>query len=302
MYITVKLCHLILFTCISSSIIHREHDYDERNFHRHVRDAIVSERLTSSPRVTSIFAFCGNSGYYDFAGGGSLADRLEKHWEALDDADNKEETGKHDSKDVRLLDQRTKLSLAHDMAAALTDLHDADGMKDANGDIISASMVHADITTDQFIIIDGNWKLNDFNRCRFMRRQRKTGPETGDGDGKPCGFQVGNNPGKGRSPEEYKYEEETEKVDVYSLGNVFYTILTDEIPFDDVGSRQTVKDIKNGIRANIPPALLTSEDLVDIALRTVVDQAWQQEPQDRPRARALTDYLAKELEKIDNKD
>ena len=252
--------------------------------------------------MTSIFAFCGNSGYYDFAGGGSLADRLEEHWEALDDADNKEETGKHDSKDTRLLDQRTKLSLALDMAAALADLHDADGMKDANGNIISASMVHADITTDQFIIIDGNWKLNDFNRCRFMRRQRKTGPETGDGDGKPCGFQVGNNPGKGRSPEEYKYQEETEKVDVYSLGNVFYTILADEIPFDDVGSKQAVKDIKNGIRAKIPSRLLTSEDPVDIALRTVVDRAWQQEPQDRPRARELADYLAKELEKIDNKD
>jgi len=284
------------------------HDFDDWTFHRQSRDAIVSERLTSSPRVTSIFAFCGNSGFFDFANGGSLTDRLEAHWEALDDAKNeeeeREEEGKQksdDTKDVRILDQRTKLSLAHDIAAALADLHDADGMRDAHGDIISASMVHADLTTDQFIQIDGEWKLNDFNRCKFMRRHRnKGGPETGDGDGNPCGFLFGINPGKSRSPEEYNYQEETEKVDIYSLGNVFYTILTDEIPFDDVSSQQAVKDIKNGIRAKIPPRLLKSEDPVDIALRTVVEQTWRQEPQDRPRARALADYLAKELEKIAN--
>ena len=278
------------------------HDYDDWTFHRHGRDAIVSERLTSSPRVTSIFAFCGNSGYFDFADGGSLADRLEEHWEALDDANNEEEErGKQksdDNKDARILDQRTKLSLAHDIAAALADLHDADGMRNASGDIISASMVHADITTDQFIIIDGHWKLNDFNRCQFMTRFRITGGD--GGDGLPCGFHFGINPGKSRSPEEYNYQEETEKVDVYSLGNVFYTILTDEIPFDDVSDMQAVKDIKNGIRAKIPPRLLTSEDPVDIALRTVVEQTWRQEPQDRPRARTLADYLAKELEKIAN--
>ena len=159
-------------------------------------------------------------------------------------------------------------------------------------------MVHADLTTDQFIKIDGQWKLNDFNRCKFMRRRRNTGIDGGDGT--PCGFLFGINPGKSRSPEEYNYQEETEKVDIYSLGNVFYTILTDEIPFDDVSSQQAVKDIKNGIRAKIPPRLSTSEDPVDIALRTVVEQTWRQEPESRPRARALADYLAKELEKIAN--
>ena len=281
------------------------HDFDDWTFHRQSRDAIVSERLTSSPRVTSIFAFCGNSGFFDFANGGSLTDRLEAHWEALDDAKNEEEEeeeeerGKQridDTKDERILDQRTKLSLAHDIAAALADLHDADGMRNAHGDIISASMVHADLTTDQFIQIDGQWKLNDFNRCKFMRRHRNTGID-GE-DGKPCGFLFGINPGKSRSPEEYNYQEETEKVDVYSLGNVFYTILTDEIPFDDVSSQQAMKDIKSGIRAKIPPRFLTSEDPVDIALRTMVEQTWRQEPAHRPRARELANYLAKELEKI----
>lgn len=46
----------------------------------------------------------------------------------------------------------------------------------------------ADITPSQFIYINGRWKMNDFNRCRFMRVYKD--------DKKPCGFHVGANPGK----------------------------------------------------------------------------------------------------------
>ena len=46
----------------------------------------------------------------------------------------------------------------------------------------------ADITPSQFIYIDGRYKVNDFNRCRFMR--------VDESDNSPCGFFVGANPGK----------------------------------------------------------------------------------------------------------
>ena len=282
---------------VALKTIRWEHDYDERNFHRHIRDAIVSERLSSSPRVTSMYAFCGNSGYYDFAGGGSLSDRLEEHWGALDSIAN-EEGGRDQNVIQGLLSQYDKLSLAYEAANALSDLHDTDAMRDKNGEIISASMVHADITADQFIIIDGGYKLNDFNRCRFMRSYRGTAKSEG-GDGKPCGFYVGSNPGTNRSPEEYAYEEETEKVDIYSLGNVFYMVLTDEIAFDDMSSKKATKAIQNGERAEIPSNILSSNDPVNVALRTVVKQCWEQDPKDRPRARALADYLHKELQALD---
>ena len=46
----------------------------------------------------------------------------------------------------------------------------------------------ADITPTQFILIDGKYKVNDFNRCRFMR--------VNSSDNSSCGFEVGMNPGK----------------------------------------------------------------------------------------------------------
>ena len=72
-------------------------------------------------------------------------------------------------------------------------MHDTDAMRDKDGKITSAAMVHADIKAEQFVNIDGVYKLNDFNRCRSMRQYRNSA-ESG-GDGKPCGFEVGNNPG-----------------------------------------------------------------------------------------------------------
>ena len=92
-----------------------------------------------------------------------------------------------------------------------------------------ASIAHTDITPGQFVLVDGVYKLNDFNRARFIRWSRE--------EDRPCGYYVGKNPGKvcsmrshkarfrsatlttlrchnyqNRSPEEYKYEEQTEKV------------------------------------------------------------------------------------------
>ena len=48
--------------------------------------------------------------------------------------------------------------------------------------------ITADITPTQFIMIDGRYKVNDFNRCRFMRVNTT--------DNSECGFKVGMNPGK----------------------------------------------------------------------------------------------------------
>ena len=62
--------------------------------------------------------------------------------------------------------------------------------------------------------------LLEFHRCRFMRQYKE--------DDSPCGFYVGANPGKSLSPEEYNYREEDEMIDVYSMGNIFYVILTGE--------------------------------------------------------------------------
>ena len=66
------------------------------------------------------------------------------------------------------------------------------------------SVAHTDISPGQFVRVGDIFKLNDFNRARFLM--------TNVTDGGVCTFEVGNNPGKNRSPEEYAYYPETEKV------------------------------------------------------------------------------------------
>ena len=67
-----------------------------------------------------------------------------------------------------------------------------------------ASMAHTDISPGQFIKIGNRYKLNDFNRARFLRWNVKKN-ET-------CGYYVDRNPGRNRSPEEYNYRLQSEKV------------------------------------------------------------------------------------------
>jgi hypothetical protein len=67
-----------------------------------------------------------------------------------------------------------------------------------------ASIAHTDISPGQFIRIDGIYKLNDFNRARFLRWSPS--------ENRPCGYRVSRNPGTNRSPEEYESLKQTEKV------------------------------------------------------------------------------------------
>jgi hypothetical protein len=76
-----------------------------------------------------------------------------------------------------------------------------------------AMVAHTDITPGQFIKVGNTFKLGDFNRARLLRWNVKKN--------KPCGYNVGRNPGRNRSPEEYKYETQTEKA---SEGKGFYMI------------------------------------------------------------------------------
>jgi len=144
--------------------IRYEHDYEDRNYDRHRRDALAMERLTSSPNIVDIYAFCGNSGIFEYAPGGDLEDMLwysDEKWNSTE-----------------------KLIVSYQVALGISDVHNVEG----NG---RPSIAHTDITTSQFVYSDGRYKLNDFNRCRFITWNEKKN--------KQCGFHVGNNPGNVRS-------------------------------------------------------------------------------------------------------
>jgi hypothetical protein len=55
------------------------------------------------------------------------------------------------------------------------------------------SVVHNDISPNQFVKVNGFYRINDFNRARLLTKNKHTQ--------QLCPYREGNNPGKNRSPE-----------------------------------------------------------------------------------------------------
>jgi hypothetical protein len=140
-----------------------EHDFQPRNYDRHRRDAVAMERLTSSESVMDIYGFCGNSGIFEFGDGGSIEEAI---WNGNKDPWNSTE----------------RLIVAYQVVTGIAEMHNF--AKEGR-----SAMAHTDITTSQFVYVGalGGYKLNDFNRCRFIRWNKK--------EDKACTYHVGNNPG-----------------------------------------------------------------------------------------------------------
>ena len=248
-----------------------EHDFSDRNYDRHRKDALASERLSSSPYVVDIYAFCQNTAVFEFGEGGDIDGKLWPY----------DEDGKHHL--IAELTSWEKLDMAYQVACGIADIHDVeeDGI---------ASIAHTDITPSQFIYIDGRWKVNDFNRCRFMREYKE--------DKSVCGFEVGSNPGKFRAAEEYAYEIETEKIDVYSMGNVFYAILSGLMPFEGMKQKKASQYVMEGKRPEIPDEVKESDDIAIQAILAATKACWTLDPKERPPAKKIRDELKSVMERI----
>ena len=111
-----------------------------------------------------IYGFCGNSGIFEYADGGSLDDSIFFG----DDGDK--------------WTPSERLVVAYQVATGLADFHnwEKEGVP---------AIAHTDITTSQFVYVAsaGIYKLNDFNRCRFIRWSQRRNTT--------CTYKVGNNPG-----------------------------------------------------------------------------------------------------------
>eukprot|EP00978_Attheya_sp_CCMP212_P008458 scaffold19863_cov52-Attheya_sp.AAC.4 len=244
-----------------------EHGFEGRNYDRHRRDALAMERLTESPHILDIYGFCGNSGLFQFSDGGDMYDAI---WS--------------ENKDKKNLTKLDRLHLASQVSIGVADMHNVD--KEGQ-----ASIAHTDITPTQFLLIDGFYKLNDFNRARFIRWNHN--------EDKPCTYRVGSNPGKFRSPEEYNYFNQTEKVDIYSMGNIFYALLTEFWPFEDMKEKDATEQVKKGKTPLIPIAVRESTDIMDKVLLNATAMCWIKNPEERATARQVADYLTTKLKELD---
>jgi len=131
------------------------------------------------------------------------------------------------------------------------------------------------------------YKLNDFNRARFITWDivKK----------KPCPFFIPKSPGRCRSPEEYYYEPLTEKIDVYSLGNVLYTILTRRVPFHKKSTNEAIDLVKDGKKPHIP---LEKDGPENAAIIEAIHMCWTKDPKDRSSAREVDLFLRKKLQEL----
>ena len=101
--------------------------------------------------------------------------------------------------------------------------------------------------------------------------------------------------------------EETEKIDVYSLGNILYQLLTGKELFYDAVSRNRkvlTKKIKAGERSIIPPEMMDTTDPFENTLLQGIEMCWRQDPKERATAREVQTLFRNELEKqgVDKKD
>jgi hypothetical protein len=147
----------------------------------------------------------------------------------------------------------------------------------------------ADMYTTQLVLVGGKLKLNDFNRCHFMYWNTTSNKET-------CPYiYLDYNAGGFRSPEEYWYSLQSEKIDTYSFGNILYVLITETDPFEELEDEKGgtfVKDlIKRGTRPQVSEEISKSSDPSIKALIHAMKMCHTHDWKSRPLASTIRDYL-----------
>lgn len=267
------------------------------------------ERLTNSPYVIDIYSHCGQTVLNEYATFGNDKNILRDFTKVL-----RAKTGE----DVL----KIKLKAAAMIAEAVQHVHEIDGIN-------NATMVHYDINPSNVVVTHGGIpKLNDFNvahlfywdvvkneRCPF--RSHLSTPwwrapeemETGTIiDGKLnrsflhthvniklyCNHIESNKlPCTGHKS--------SEKVDIYSLGNILYQLLVGHSArgrsIED-RKEEVRSTIKNGIPPWLSPSLVADEDPGISALVQAMSECYQPNPKDRSNARNIALNLRQAYELI----
>lgn len=87
-------------------------------------------------------------------------------------------------------------------------------------------------------------------------------------------------------------------VDVYSLGNIFYGILTKLSPFEDDKAKDAQAKVMHGERPPVPKNFLSSTEPEHKALLEAMEMSWIHDPKKRATAREIAAYLKAELLKL----
>lgn len=271
--------------CVCKNSLEREFYGEFYELHR--RDAVAMERLTFSPFVMDIYGFCGQSAINEMAsfGHGGITS-LENFDRRLRGKDSAQATF-------------VKLQIATSVAVGVAHVHQVNG-----ADAIP-SMVHYDLNPRNIAIVKGGKpKLNDFNIAEFLRINPKTN-ET-------CGFPSRLHEPWWRSPEEVVLPKPgevrlvDEKVDVFSLGNLLYHILTSHSPRGKMNKRTRMEAVRKAVAEGQAPALqnpfLHSKDPAIVAFKKAMKMCFKADPKKRASAAEVADVLLDALMDIREKN
>lgn len=245
-------------------------DFSYREYDRHRRDANAYAQLSFSKHIPDIYSYCTNSAVFDFSPDGNLEGKLlelerkKKSWP-----------------------RSHKLRVAWQVAKGMADVHSVGSTRGAK---FSTALTHTDVTSDQFLYLDGMFKLNDFNRARFIRWNEK--------EEKPCTFEISKSPGKFRSPEEYEYIGLTEKIDIFQMSNIFFYIWTGVESWDDSSRKAAPKQVRKGKLPPLPKKLQHSTHPIDKAFKRILKMTQVFDPKKRATAQQVELFLRKKLDSL----
>ncbi|GKY95066.1 hypothetical protein MPSEU_000470800 [Mayamaea pseudoterrestris] len=235
--------------------------YDTADFEYMRMDTIVAERLSSRPEIVNIYASCGLANLNEPMVNGNLEMAALPHGVR---APNIHLDDKYQLDPQNRFLPSQKLLYALEMAEAVSTLHSYPG----------GVMVHDDIQMSQFLFTPSmHLKLNDFNRAEIMTFN--------DAEKEYCKYT--NNPGHGdwRAPEEYHDHPLNEKIDVYSLGNSFYALLTGVGVFYD---ESDVDVVQERVMAGELPYIDTrwkKRSFAETQIIEIIERMWVYDPDER---------------------
>ena len=250
--------------------------FNEDEYEKNRHDSLVMERLTGSPYVPDIYAFCGTSQLVEFADKGTVHDLIKR------------------MRQGRIqISSIVRLKVAYQIARAFAD-------------VASVGVAHNDVCCHQLVLIDdgsgegGSYKLNDFHLSKFLKRDTLSEEE-----GKACKEAVPYCMQKIFSPEQYQAKASggtvaLDKSEVYNVGNIFFYLLTLDWIYPGVTDNDVRRRLIKGERSPYPERIRTTADSAELALRDAVELCWTHDPIERPHISVVADFLWKKIVDIDD--
>ena len=84
----------------------------------------------------------------------------------------------------------------------------------------------------------------------------------------------------------------------FSMGNIFYALMSKEYPFSDRSKKTVQRKIMAGERPKLNETIAKSKDPFDQALIRAMDMCWIHNPKKRATARQVEKFIDSELVRL----